>query len=129
MKSVATAPWPAEEGSWVGGEEGGERAFFLAAAPDRSFNRPPAFLSFFSALGACEPWEGPGDGGCMGLAGSPLTSTADMLGGGRQERCDDRGRRGREAGEERGDGPKLGPGDTMDRGRPDWPGQREGEEL
>lgn len=36
----------AEEGSWVGGEEGGERAFFLAAAPDRSFSRPPAFLSF-----------------------------------------------------------------------------------
>lgn len=44
--SVATAPCPASEGPWVGGDEGGERGFFLAAAPDRSFNKPPAFLSF-----------------------------------------------------------------------------------
>lgn len=41
-----TGSRPANEGSWVGGEEGGERDFFLAAAPDNSFNKPPAFLSF-----------------------------------------------------------------------------------
>ena len=45
--SVATAPWPASAGLWVGGEEGGERGFFLDAAPERSFNKPPAFLSFW----------------------------------------------------------------------------------
>lgn len=87
----------------------------------------------FSALGAMAPWvgawEGPGDGDCSGLACSPLMSTADMLGGVRHERGDESGRRGREAGEERGDSPKLGPGDTIERGRPGWPGQREGEEL
>ena len=76
----------------------------------------------FSALGA---WEGPGDGGWRGLAGSPLRSTADTLGGVRQDRGEESGRRGLEAGEERGEGP----GDTMEWGRPDWPGQREGEEL
>lgn len=117
----------------MGGEDGGERGFFLAAAPDRSFNKPPAFLSFFSTLGARVPWvgawEGPGDGGCSGLAGSPLRSTAETFGGVRQERGEERGRMGREAGEERGEGPKLGPGDTMESGRPDWPGQREGEAL
>lgn len=47
VTSVATAPWPAKEELWVGGEEGGERGFFLAAAPDKSFNKPPAFLSFY----------------------------------------------------------------------------------
>lgn len=87
----------------------------------------------FSTLGARAPWvgacEGPGRGGCRGLAGSPLRSTADTLGGVRQDRGDERGRRGREAGEERGEGPRLGPGDTMERGRPGWPGQREGDEL
>lgn len=87
----------------------------------------------FSALGARTPWagvcEGPGDGGCSGLADSPLRSTADTFGGVRQERGEERGRMGREAGEERGEGPKLGPGDTMERGRPDWPGQRDGEEF
>ena len=74
-------------------------------------------------------WEGPGNGGCRGLASSPLRSAADTLGGVRQDRGEDRGRRGREAGEERGEGPKLGPGDTIDRGRPNWPGQREGDKL
>lgn len=87
----------------------------------------------FSTLGARAPWvgawEGPGNGGCRGVAGSPLRSTADTLGGVRQERGEERGRRGREEGEERGEGPKLGPGDTMDRGRPGCPGQREGDEL
>lgn len=34
------------EGLCVGGDDGGERGFFLAAAPDKSFNKPPAFLSF-----------------------------------------------------------------------------------
>lgn len=130
---MATAPWPDSEGSWVGGEEGGDRGFFLAAAPDKSFNKPPAFLSFFSTLGARTPWvgacEGPGDGGCMGLPGSPFRRTADTLGGVRQDSGEERGRRGREAGEERGEGPRLGPGDTMERGRPDWPGHRDGEEL
>lgn len=63
------------------------------------------------------------------MAGSPLRSTAEVLGGVRQERGEDRGRRGREAGDERGEGPRLGPGDTMERGRPDWPGERDGEEL
>lgn len=76
-----------------------------------------------------EAWEGPGDGGCSGLAVSPLRSTADTLGGVRHERGDERGMSGREAGDDRGEGPKLGPGDTMERGRPDWPGQRDGEEL
>lgn len=70
-----------------------------------------------------EAWEGPGKGGA-----SPLRSTADMLGGVRQERGDESGRRGREAGDERGEGPKLGAGDTMESGRPSWLGQREGEE-
>lgn len=42
----SVAPWPDIEGSWVGGDEGGERGFFLAAAPESSFNKPPAFLSF-----------------------------------------------------------------------------------
>ncbi|KAF3842989.1 hypothetical protein F7725_001838 [Dissostichus mawsoni] len=65
----------------------------------------------FSALGA---WEGPGDGGWRGLAGSPLRSTADTLGGVRQDRAEESGRRGLEAGEERGEGPRQGPGDTMD---------------
>lgn len=74
-------------------------------------------------------WEGPGEGGCRGLADSPFRSTADTLGGVRHERGDESGRSGRAAGEERGEGPKLGPGDTMERGRPDWPWQREGEEL
>lgn len=83
----------------------------------------------FSTLGARALWEGPGNGGCRGLAGSLLRSTADTLGGVRQDRGEERGRRGREAGEERGEGPKLGPGDTMDRERPEWPGQREGDEL
>lgn len=47
MRSVAAAEhWPASEGSWVGGDDGGERGFFLAAAPDSSFSRPVAFLSF-----------------------------------------------------------------------------------
>ena len=46
---------PASEGSLVGGEEGGERGFFLAAAPDSSFNKPPAFLSFW---GRTERGEG-----------------------------------------------------------------------
>lgn len=46
MGSVATAPWTGIEGSWVGGDDGGERGFFLAAAPERSFNKPAAFLSF-----------------------------------------------------------------------------------
>lgn len=59
------------------------------------------------------------------MASSPLRITADTLGGVRQERGEERGRRGREAGEERGEGP----GDTMEWGRPNWPGQREGEEL
>lgn len=45
--SVAPAPWPACEGSCVGGEDGGERGFFLAAAPDKSFSKPAAFLSFW----------------------------------------------------------------------------------
>lgn len=87
----------------------------------------------FSGLGARTPWveawEGPGTGGGSGLAGSLLRCAADTLGGVRQERGDERGRRGLEAGEERGEGPRLGPGDTMERGRPDWPLQREGEEL
>lgn len=76
-----------------------------------------------------EAWEGPGEGGCSRLEASPLRSTADTFGGVRQDRGEERGRIGREAGEESGDGPKLGPGDTMERGRPDWLGQREGEEL
>lgn len=86
----------------------------------------------FSTLGArmfwVWTWEGPGNGGCRGLAGSPLRSTADTLGGVRQDKGEERGRRGREAGEERGEGPKLGPGDTIERGRPNCPGQREGDE-
>lgn len=90
-------------------------------------------LLTFSTLGARAPWEeaweGPGKGGCRGLASSPLRSTADTLGGVRHDRGEERGRRGREAGEERGEGPRLGPGDTMDSGRPDWPGQRDGDEL
>lgn len=86
----------------------------------------------FSALGARLPevgvCEGPGDGVC-GLAGSPLSSTGDMFGGVRQERGEDSERMGREAGEDRGEGPKLEPGETIERGRPDWPEQREGDEL
>lgn len=74
-------------------------------------------------------WEGPGSGGCRGLAGSPFRSVADTFGGVRHDRGEERGRRGREAGEERGEGPKLGPGETMERGRPNWPGQREGDKL
>jgi len=69
----------------------------------------------FSAL----VWEGPGDGGCRGLPGSPLRSTAETFGGVRQERGEERERMGREAGEERGEGPMRDAGDTMERGRPD----------
>lgn len=75
------------------------------------------------------PWEGPGEGGCSGLAGSPLRNIAETLGGVRQESGEVRGRRGREAGEESGEGPKLGPGDIIERGRPNWPEQREGEQF
>lgn len=90
-------------------------------------------LLTFSTLGAralcAVAWEGPGNGGGRGLDTSPFGSTADTLGGVRQDKGEERGNRGREAGEERGEGPKLGPGDTMDGGRPKWPEQREGDEL
>lgn len=48
------------------------------------------------------------------MTGSPLRSTADTLGGVRHDNGDESGRRGREAGEDKGEGPKLDPGETME---------------
>ena len=86
---------------------------------------PPTLT--FSAFGGTAPWallwEGPGH------EASPLRRAAEVLGGVRQERGEERGWRGRPAGEERGEGWREGPGDTMESGRPNWPWEREGEEL